>query len=130
MVQELPHTKLLADVSLGTLKGIGNLGGENNNLDTAAGAADTFTGMLSNIIGILTIVGIIWFIITLLTGAISWLSSGGDKVKLEKAQKQISTGVIGLVIVLSAIFLADLAGTIFGIPNILSISDFILELRP
>jgi len=130
MVQELPHTKLLADVSLGTLKGIGKLGGENNNLNTAAGAAGTFTGILSNVIGVLTILGIIWFVVILFLGAIGWLSSGGDKAKLEKAQKQITSAIIGLVIVLSAIFLADLAGTIFGMPNILSISDFILKLKP
>ena len=86
-----------------------------------------FTNFISTAIGIMTIVAFIWFIFTLFTGAIAWLSSGGDKQKLQNAQKQITTGLTGLIIVIAAIFLIKLVEIIFGI-KILSVADLILNL--
>ncbi|HUV71749.1 MAG TPA: hypothetical protein VMW25_01955 [Clostridia bacterium] len=113
---------------LGTLEGIGKLGSPD--LINEVTAAGTFANILSNIIGVMTIIAIIWFTFVLLTGAIGWLSSGGDKTKIENSQKQITNGIIGLVVVISAIFVIKLIGTLLGIPNILSIADFILKLTP
>lgn len=81
----------------------------------------TFSKVISMAIGVLTLVGIIWFLFTLITGAIAIIGSGGDKQALESAKKKISTGVIGLVIILVATFLLDLIGSIFGI-NILDLN--------
>ena len=67
------------------------------------------------VIGVMTVVAIIWFLFTLITGAISIIGSGGDKQALESARKKITTGVIGLVVVIASIFILDLIGTIFGI---------------
>jgi hypothetical protein len=118
---------------LGTLEGIGTLGGEGGGkrlLTNEVTAISIFVNIISSIIGVMTIIAIIWFTFVLLTGAISWLSSGGDKVKLQNAQKQITTGIIGLVLVLSATFLIDLIGSLIGFPNILSIGDLIKNLPP
>ncbi len=62
----------------------------------------------------MTVIAFIWFIFVLFSGAISWISSGGDKQKLQNAQKQITTGTVGLVIVISAIFLIKIIGIVFG----------------
>lgn len=70
---------------------------------------------ISMVIGVMTVVAIIWFLFTLITGAISIIGSGGDKQALESAKKKITTGVIGLVVVIASIFILDLIGTIFGI---------------
>ena len=115
-------------VELGPLEGIGKLGSPD--LTNEVTAVATFVNILSNIIGVMTIIAVIWFTFVLLTGAIGWLASGGDKTKLQNAQKQITTGIIGLVIVLIATFLIDLIGSLIGIPNILSVADFILKLTP
>jgi hypothetical protein len=117
-------------LGLGTLEGIGILGGENWLLTNEVTAISTFVNIISSIIGVMTIIAIIWFTFVLFTGAISWLSSGGDKTKLQNAQKQITTGIIGLIIVLSATFLIDLIGSLIGFPNILSVGDLILKLKP
>lgn len=115
-------------IELGPLEGIGPLGSpELTNERTAVG---TFITILSSIIGIITIIAIIWFVFVFFIGAISWLSSGGDKTKLQNAQKQITTGIIGLLIVLFATFFINLIGNLIGIPNILSIADFVLKLTP
>ncbi len=117
-------------LELGTFEGIGKLGGQDNNLTNQITAVGTFITILSNIIGVMTIVAIIWFTFVLFTGAIAWLGSGGDKTRLQGAQKQITTGLIGLVIVIAAIFIIRLIGDLIGIPDILSLAGTILELRP
>ncbi len=115
-------------LELGPLEGIGPLGSKE--LTNEVTAVGTFITIISNIIGVMTIIAIIWFTFVLFTGAISWLGSGGDKAKLQGAQKQITTGVIGLVIVIAAIFLIRLIGDLIGIPDILSLAGSILQLRP
>jgi len=111
---------------LGTFEGLGPLG---NPIATPEDpGTSTLTKFISTTIGIMTIVGIIWFIFVLFSGAIAWLSSGGDKQKLQNAQKQITTGLTGLIIVLSAIFLAKIAGSIFGM-DLLNIQALIGKLN-
>ena len=75
----------------------------------------TLSAIISMVIGVMTIVAIIWFIFTFITGAISIIGSGGDKQALESARKKITTGIVGLIIVIIATFILDLVGTIFGI---------------
>jgi NADH:ubiquinone oxidoreductase subunit 6 (subunit J) len=91
-------------------------------------SASMFELILSNIIGIMTVIAIIWFVFVLITGAISWISSGGDKQALEGARKRIFNGLIGLVIIIVAIFLIGLVGSFVGLPDILKISDLINKL--
>jgi len=121
---------LLADLNLGFLQGIGPLGQTQDWSELcgeAGNAVCLFTKIITNAVGIMTIVAVIWFIFTLLTGAISWLGSGGDKQKLQNAQKQITTGLVGLIVVISAIFLVKIIGVLFGF-NILAISNLINNL--
>jgi len=116
--------KLLA-LDLGNFKGLGPLG--NPIVTDEDPGASAFTNFLSTAIGVMTIVAIIWFVFTLFSGAIAWLSSGGDKQKLQNAQKQITTSLVGLVIVISAIFLIKIVGVIFGF-DILNIPELIKSL--
>ncbi|MDO8741720.1 MAG: hypothetical protein Q7J11_01080, partial [Candidatus Roizmanbacteria bacterium] len=59
-------------------------------------------------------------LIYLLWGAFDWISSGGDKEKITKAQNKITNAIIGmlLIFVVLAVFIA-LAGNSLGIirPN-------------
>ncbi len=119
--------KLLAQtpMDLGTFKGLGPLG---EPIATEADpGASAFTNFISTAIGVMTIVAFIWFIIQLFIGAIGWLASGGDKAKLQEAQKKITTSVIGLTIVISAIFLIKIIGSIFGI-DFLNLTELITNL--
>lgn len=126
----MDQTKLLAKVvDLGPLEGIGLIGGEGKTLVNEVTVAGVFASIISGIIGIMTAIAFIWFIFILVTGALAWLGSGGDKAKLESAQKQITNGVIGLVLVISAIFFIKLASTLLGIPDILSVDAWLALLR-
>ena len=88
-------------------------------LGNLATPVDSGISNLSNIItmviGVMTIVAFIWFTFVLISGAIGIIGSGGDKQALESSRKRITSGLIGLVIVIASIFILDLIGTIFGI---------------
>ncbi len=130
----MAQINLLADstpVNLGILRGFGVIGGEEgkSNLSNLDDAATVFVRILSTIIGVMTVIAIIWFVFVLITGAIGLLASGGDKVKVQNAQKQITTGFIGLLIVLSALFLLKISGALFGFGfDITDVFNFILKL--
>ncbi len=66
-------------------------------------------------ISLVLITGAVIFFFILTSGGIRWLSSSGDKVKLESAQKQISSGLVGLAILLSSFAVIKLIEALFGI---------------
>jgi len=94
-------------------RGFGKLGLEG---ESGEGAIDTFAKFISSTIGLLTIIAIIWFIFVLFTGAMGMIGAGGDKTALETSRKRITTGLVGLVVVILGIFIVDLVGTLIGIP--------------
>jgi hypothetical protein len=108
------------------LRGIGPIGDFIADKDVA-GAAGIFNKVLSVIIGVMTVAAGLWFLFQFFIGAFTWLTSGGDKVALENARKKITNAIIGLVIVVAAIFLIDLIGNIIGL-DILSPSKFLIDI--
>jgi hypothetical protein len=88
---------------------------------------NVFSRVISSTIALLTIIAFIWFSFKLVIGAIGVISAGGDKGKLAKARDDITNGLIGLVIVISAIFIVGLLGILFDI-DILNLSDLIFNL--
>lgn len=82
---------------------------------------DLFTKFMSSTIGLMTIIAFIWFIFIFFIGAIGIISSGGDKQALESARKKITTGIIGIIVIVAAIFVIKLIGFLIGIPDILNI---------
>ena len=71
--------------------------------------------IISGLIGALFIAGFLLSVVFLITGAISWIASGGDKAKLEKARDQIINAMVGIVIVGAAWALGTLVGNFFGL---------------
>lgn len=83
-------------------------------LSTPSGPLTQFEKILSVTIGVLTVVGGIWFIFQIFSGTFQWLTSGGEKQALQNAQKRLTNAVIGLgTVVLAYLFIA-LIGKIFG----------------
>lgn len=105
-------TNLLAAIQLAPDTGFTGFGPLGNPTGTGINA---FANFISMTIGVMTIVAFIWFVFVFITGAISIIGAGGDKQAMETAKKKITTGLIGVVVVIAAIFIIDLVGTIFGI---------------
>ncbi len=82
----------------------------------ATGDADTqvFTiiGRIINIV--LGLLGIIFFVYVVWAGFI-WMTAGGEAGKIEKAQKMLVQGTIGLVIMLAAYAISN-----FAVSNLLT----------
>ncbi len=86
-------------------------------LDTAVGETSLTTGdadtqvfqIIGDIINIvLGLLGIIFFIYVVWAGFI-WMTAGGEAGKIEKAQKMLVQGTIGLVIMLAAYAISNFA---------------------
>ncbi len=64
--------------------------------------------------GILLVAGLATFMY-LIYGGIEWITSGGDKGKIEEARARITSGIVGLAIVASAWAIFILIDYFFGI---------------
>lgn len=101
----------------GNLKGFGPLG-----LEQGQSGISVFASFISSAIGLITIIGFIWVVIILITGALGILTSGGDKNALESAKKKITTGIIGLIVLVLALFILNIIAKIMGLSSILDIT--------
>lgn len=71
--------------------------------------------LISAIGGLLFLFAFLLTFLYLLTGGISWLTSGGDKSKLTEARDKITNALVGLVIVAAAYAIFALVGRFFGL---------------
>lgn len=106
-------------------KGFGPLG-----LEGGQEGVSVFATFISSTIGLITLIGVIWFIFIILTGAIGIISSGGDKSAMETAKKKITSGIIGLVVIIAALFILDLIGTLLGVPDLLNFTEMFGKIAP
>jgi len=74
------------------------------------------------------VIGSIVFLFILLTGAIGWMTSGGDKQKVESSRGRITSALTGLVLLLVTFSIAGLIETFFGV-DILTLDIEPLKIR-
>lgn len=74
-----------------------------------------FNQIIAGAIGLISIIAFIWFLFVLITGALAIVTSGGDKQKMAEARARITTGLIGVVVVIAGTFIADLIGQLLGV---------------
>lgn len=114
MMNKIAQIKLSPD---GGYKGFGPLG-----LEQGQNGISVFATFISSAVGLITIIGIIWVVFIIVTGSVSIITSGGDKQALEAARKRIANGIIGLVVLISSLFILTLIGKLLGLPSILDIT--------
>jgi hypothetical protein len=100
---------LLATLPLGGIEGVGGF----TNVNAEPGSA--LESLISTLIGAITAVAGIAFILYFVLGAFGWITAGGDKTKVESAQKQITNALMGLVIVVVAYFIISIVGSLLGL---------------
>lgn len=74
-----------------------------------------FQTFLPNLLTMGLIIGVLFFFFILIMGAISWISSGGDKNALEEAKHKITNAIVGIVILFSIFAILKLIENFFGI---------------
>lgn len=77
--------------------------------------ADKLGTVISGIVTILLIAATIIALFFLIFGGIRWVTSGGDKAKVESARNTIIAAIIGLVIAFLAYFILTLVLSFFGL---------------
>ncbi len=82
---------------------------------TQEGVLANFDLIISNLLGLFTIIGALIFVIYFLMASIQWITAGGDAGKLTEAREKIVQGIIGLVILVAAYGILGLIGTLVGI---------------
>ena len=96
------------------------------NLGDKIATLSVFEKIISNTLGLLTTIGgitaLIWFIL----GAFGWISSGGDKEKLAKNQRQMVYAATGLIFIVMAWGITGILSILFGF-DLLSPADIIIN---
>ncbi len=116
------HSVFAQGEPLGTIGGgglgpFGNLGKSLDPNDPIAGGTlglTKVTDVISSIVGFMTISAGVWFILQFLTGGFHWITSSGDKAKLEQARDRLTNAFVGLLIVVAAWSILALAGQFLG----------------
>lgn len=78
-------------------------------------AVTDISKIFSGVANIAIVIAAILVFFFLIWGGIEWLTSGGDKVKTENAQKRITSAVLGLAIVVAAWAIMKVIDAFFGI---------------
>lgn len=92
----------------------------------AADPANRLSAAVSNIVAVITIFAGLSFLIWFVVGALTWITAADQADKLTKAKNQMSSALIGLIIVILTIPFVYLIGKILGI-DILNISGTIFS---
>ena len=115
------HSQLLAlDVTMPKFTGLG--------VDPGANGTLALERIISQIIGILTIVAVIFFAIQIIFAGYNFISSEGDEKKMEMARKTLTNGILGLIIVVVAVGLGSLIALLLGIPNVLDLNTMLTNM--
>jgi hypothetical protein len=121
--------KLITAISTGTLflaTAPMAFAGNGGNVDPCAGVQSGFNAlceldgsdlgpMVGAIVTFLLIVAVLIALFFLILGGIRWITSGGDKGKVESARNTIIAAIIGLVIAFLAFFILQVALGFFGL---------------
>ena len=126
LISKVERIGSIGDTS--TFSGLGPLS-DLFNISNPVIVGNKIAGMMSIIVGFLTVVGGLWFIIQLVVGAFKWMTSGGDKNNVEQAKEHFTHAIISLGILVAAYMIAALVGVVFGL-DILNPQNIIPKLGP
>lgn len=82
------------------------------------GGSTTIEGIIAFVVAVVSIIAVLATLIYLVWGAIKWITSGGDKTKVEAARGQIVAAIIGFIIVVLSFVILNVVATLLGLGNI------------
>lgn len=83
--------------------------------DTRAGALGNLEKFISGVLGIITAVAGVYFIVNFLLAALSWTTAGGDSGKVSAARDRMIQSTIGLIVVVGGYAIVGLIGAVVGL---------------
>jgi len=115
IINLIPQPMYAAPVQLGTISGAGNLDPTGLGKNTVR---DTFNRTISTLLGLLTLLGALYFLFQIVFAGYTILNSSGDSAKLNEGRQKITFGVLGLAIVVAAYLLIALIANLLGLSYI------------
>lgn len=79
------------------------------------GVVDVFSQQFSNIIGLITVIAGIFFIVNFLIAGFEWTQAGGDAGKAEKARQRMINAALGLLVMIISFGIIGVIGGVFGV---------------
>lgn len=99
-------------------------------IDPGTNPVSTLEKILSSVIGFFSVIAIIWFTIQFILAGFKYMSSKGDKNKIEEAARSITNGIVGISIALIAIFLVSLIANLLGVKDAFNLQTQFNKLIP
>lgn len=115
--------------SLGTIggNGLGPFGNISSQGDY--GGATALVNTISSVLGLMTVIGAIWFLLQVVFGGYEWMSASGDAKRIETARNRITNAFIGLVVIVAAWSILAVTGKFLGFNTLINPKDFIDSLK-
>jgi hypothetical protein len=108
--------KILDKVNLAMLSAV-YAAGEKVNLEPPVPSLNTITisKIVSGAIALVFIAAALVFFFMLVLGGIKWMMAGGDKEKATEARGQLTSALIGLIVIFLAWAISKLLAILFGV---------------
>jgi uncharacterized membrane protein HdeD (DUF308 family) len=74
-----------------------------------------FGKLVGGLLSFVLLIGVVLVFLNIIVGSIDWISSGGDKGKVEAARTKITTAIIGLIVLASSTAILSLVQRFLGI---------------
>ncbi|KKS97890.1 MAG: hypothetical protein UV73_C0004G0032 [Candidatus Gottesmanbacteria bacterium GW2011_GWA2_43_14] len=95
---------------------------------TTDAVGNRLNSVISAILGLLTVIAGLWFLIQFILAGFNWINAGGDKNNAQAAWQKMTNAVVGLIIVVFAWVFVALIGKLLNI-NILDPGDMLKNLK-
>lgn len=80
-----------------------------------AGFTESLELYVSDIIGAITVLAVLFFIVYSFLAAYEWVTAGSDSGKVEKAKNRFIWSTLGLILIVTAYAIVGLIGSLVGI---------------
>lgn len=80
-----------------------------------AGVLASLELYIGDIIGIITALASLFFVVYVFLAAFQWTTAGGDSGKIEKAKNRFIWGTLGLILIVASYAIIGLIGSLVGI---------------
>ncbi|MFA6814366.1 MAG: hypothetical protein GX943_01485 [Candidatus Pacebacteria bacterium] len=107
------HKLIAQSVDLGSIEPVTNIR-QPESLESAS-VLSTLEVWISDIIGVITILGTLFFIVYAFIAAFNWITAAGDKSKIEKARDRLVWSTLGLILIVASYAIIGLIGGVIGL---------------
>jgi hypothetical protein len=107
-----------------------SISGPGIQVDSSTDATPQLEKIISNVIGFLTIIAVIFFVIQIILAGYSFISGQGDPKKIEMSRKKLTDSILGLTIVVVAFGATAFISTLLGLGDVFNLSTFVNSIKP